>query len=64
MFLVSCCHFAGGRSRTGIALLANAVLANGSDYWVVVAERRVRTLLRSLIDSWCWPITYWVWPLR
>ena len=42
---------AGGRSRTGIALLATAVLVNGSDSWVVVAERRVRTLSHSMMDS-------------
>jgi len=38
---------AGAEQRN--ALLANAVLANGSDSRMVVAERRARTLSRSLM---------------
>jgi len=38
---------AGAEQRN--ARFANAVLANGSDSRVVLAERRVRTLSRSLM---------------
>jgi len=56
-------EFQVARAEEWNARLANAVLANGSDNRVVVAESaRCRVLMRRL--RYAWPWLWGVWPSR